>query len=60
MMSNSLIRIFTGCILASQGCKVSSYEQRRLLSDCVDAQADLSLRSAQMTESTFSNVAGIR
>ena len=42
--SRSLIRIFTGRILDRQGCKVSSCGQRRLWSDCKDAQAELSLR----------------
>ena len=37
-----LIRIFTGHSLDSQGCKVSSCGQRRLLSNSADAQADLS------------------
>ena len=54
--SSSLIRIFTGCILDSRRCKVSSREQRRLWSDCADAQADLSLRWANMSESTFSHL----
>ena len=54
--SRSLIRRFTGCILDSK-CKVSSCGQRRLRSDCTDAQADLSLRWAHMSEDTFSNVA---
>ena len=35
--SRSLIRIFSGHILDSQGCKVSSYRQRRLRSDYADA-----------------------
>ena len=51
--SRSLIRIFTGCILDSQGCKDSSCGQRRLWSDCADAQADLSLRWALMSEGMF-------
>ena len=53
----SLIRIFTGRILDSQVCKVSSLGQRGLWSDCADAQADLSLLRAQMSEGTFSAVA---
>ena len=40
----SLIRIFTGRILDSQGCISFSCGQRRLWSDCVDAQTELSLR----------------
>ena len=51
--SRSLIRIFSGCVLDSQGCKVSPCVQRKLCSDYVDAQADLSLRSAHMSEGTF-------
>ena len=51
--SRSLIRIFTGRILDSQGCKVSPCGQRRLKSDCADAQADLSLRWAHISEGTF-------
>ena len=54
--SRSLIRIFTGRNLDSQGCKVSSRRQQRLKSDCVDAQADLSLRWVHMSESMFSYV----
>ena len=54
--SRSLIRIFTVRILHSQGCKVSSCGQRRLKSDCADAQADLSLRWAHMREGTFTHV----
>ena len=52
-----LIRIFTERILDSQGRKFSLCRQRRLLSDCADAQADLSLRWAHMSEGTFSDVA---
>ena len=55
--SRSLIRIFTGRIFNSQGCKVSSCEQRRLRSDCADAQADLSLRWAHTSDGTFSRFA---
>ena len=40
-----------------KGCKVSSCVQRRLLSDCADAQADLSLRWAHISEGTFSHLA---
>ena len=50
--SRSLIRIFNGRILDSQGCKVYSCGLRRLWSDCTDAQADLSLRRAHMLERT--------
>ena len=35
--SRSLIRIFTGRILDSKECNVSSDRQRRLWSDCADA-----------------------
>ena len=38
----SLIRVFTGHSLGSQGSKASSGGQRRLWSDCADVQADLS------------------
>ena len=55
--SRSLIRILSGRILDSQGCKVSSCGQRRLWSDCADAQADLSLRLEHISEGTFSHVA---
>ena len=53
--TRSLIRIFTGHSLDNQGCKVSSRGQRRLWSDCANAQADLSLRLTDMTEGTFSH-----
>ena len=46
--SRSLIRIFTERFLNRQGCKVSSCRQRRRLSGCSYAQADLSLRWAHM------------
>ena len=48
--SRSLIRIFTGRFLDSRGYKVSSGEQRGLWSDCADAQVDLSLAWARMSE----------
>ena len=48
--SRSLIRIFIGRIFDSQGCSSSSCGQRRLWSDCTDAQADLSLRLADSTK----------
>ena len=54
----SLIRIFTGCNLDSQGCKVSSCGHWRLWSDCGNAQADLSLFWALISEGTFSHVKG--
>ena len=44
----SLIRVFAGYPVGRQGSKVSSSRQRRLRSDCADAQADLSLRWAHM------------
>ena len=53
---HSLIRIFTGRIFDSQGGKISSCGLWRLWSDCADAQADLSLRWAYMSDSTFSDV----
>ena len=40
-----------------QPCHVPSCRQRGLLSDCADAQADLSLRWAHMSEGMFSSVA---
>ena len=52
----SLIWIFTGRSLGSQGCKVSSCGQRRLWSDCADAQADQSLRWTHMSEGTFFDI----
>ena len=54
--SRSLIRIYTECILDSHGCKLSSCIQRRLWSDYVAVQADLSLRWAHISEGTFSQV----
>ena len=42
----SLIRVFAVCSMGNQGSKVTSCGQRRLWSDWVDAQADLSLRWA--------------
>ena len=35
-------------VLDSQGCKVSSCEQYKLLSDCMDAQAELSSHLAHI------------
>ena len=55
--SRKLIRIFRR-ILDSHGCKISSCGQRRLKSDCTDAQSDLSLRWTHMSKGTFSNVTG--
>ena len=40
--SHCPIRIFTQGILHSQGCKISSYGQRRVKSNSMDAQADFS------------------
>ena len=54
--SSSLIRMYILRMLDSQGCKVSSCEQRRLRSDCANAQSDLSLRWAHMWGGTFSHV----
>ena len=45
-----------GALFDSQNCKVSSCIQRRLWSDCADAQSDLSLLWAHMSEGTFSHV----
>ena len=50
--SRSLIRIFTGRILDSQGCEGSSCEQRGLWSNCESAQADLNFCWAYMSERT--------
>ena len=44
-------------MLDSQGCKVTSCGQRRLLAYCMGAQADLSLHWAHMSEGTYSHVA---
>ena len=52
----SLISILTQHILDSQGCKVSSCGRRRLWADCANAQADLSLRWAHVSECTFSHI----
>ena len=49
---HSLIRIFTGCILDSQGCKVPPSRQQWLWSDCT-VYADLYLWWAHMPEDTF-------
>ena len=54
--SRRLIRIFIDRILDSQGCKVFSCWQRRLWSDCSNAQADLSLRWSHMSKGTFPHV----
>ena len=56
-ISLCMTRILTGRILDSQGRKVSSFGQQRLCSDCVDAQADLSLRWAHMSEDTLHHAA---
>ena len=42
-----------GSFLNSQGSKVSWFRQRRLWLDCVDVQANLSLRLGYMSEGTF-------
>ena len=52
---HSLIGSFTGRLCDIQGCNASSSGQRRLWSDCADAQADL--RWAHMSKGTFSHVA---
>ena len=52
---HSLIRIFSGHIFGySQGCKVSTCGQRRLQSDCADAQSDWSLRWTHVRRYIFS------
>ena len=55
--AQSLIRIFTVRISDSKWCSVSSCDQRRLWSDCVDVQADLSFGWAHMLSGTFPHVA---
>ena len=55
----TLLRIVAGRILDSSGYKVSSCGQRRLWSDCAEAQAELSLHWAHMRESTYSHVAAL-
>ena len=52
----SLIRIFTGRVLDSQGYEVSSCGHRRLWSDGADAQADLSLRWEDISKGTSFHV----
>ena len=42
------ISIFAGCSLASQGGKIPTCRQRRLKSDCADAQAEMNLRWAHV------------
>ena len=56
-LSNSLIKIFTRCILNSQGYKVYPCEQQKFKADCADAQADLRHRCAHISDGTFSHVA---
>ena len=46
--SRSLIRVFAGHSVGSQGSKVSSGGQRTEWSDCADGQADLCLRMSHM------------
>ena len=53
----SLIRVFAVRSMDSQGLMVSSYGQRSLWSDWVDAQADLSLRWAHMSVCWFCHTA---
>ena len=55
--SQSLIRIFNGWILDSQGCKISVCGKRRFWSDCADAHDDLRLQWAHMWECPFSHAA---
>ena len=50
--SCSLIRIFNGCALDSQGLK--SISQRTMKTDCTDVQADLNLCWALVSDGTFS------
>ena len=62
----SLIRIFIRAVWSestlatfwnSQECKVSSCGQRKLCSDCANAQADLSCFWVHMSEGTFPHIA---
>ena len=57
--SRNLIRIFTWRFFDSETYKIPSCGKQRLLSDCVDAQADKSLRWANMSEGMFSDVAAL-
>ena len=57
--SRSLIRIITGRILDSQGCKNSSCGHRRLWSNCADAQAEFVSSLDAQSEGMFSHVAFI-
>ena len=52
--SRSLFRIFSGRILDSQGCKVSSCAQRRLWSDYAHGHANMSLRWTHKLQGDFS------
>ena len=54
--SRSLLRILAWHSVDSEESKVSSCGQRRLWSDCADAQSDLSLRWVQMSEQCGSNL----
>ena len=53
----SLIRIFTWRILDSRDGSVVECGQRQLWSVCADAQANLSLRSEQISKVTFTHIA---
>ena len=55
----SLIWMFAGHMLNSQGCNVPSCRQRRLWSDWADAQDSLSLRWAIMSEDAFFSQCGL-
>ena len=52
----SLIRIFTGLILESQGCKASSCIQWRLWSKSFHVHVDFDLRWAHMLGGKFSHI----
>ena len=49
----NLIRTLTGHILARQGCKVPSYRQHRIWSDCMNLQTE-SLLGAHIQKTNFS------
>ena len=53
VLQRSLIRVFARRPLGNRGPNNSSYWQRRLWSDCMDAHADLTLHQADTTGCTF-------
>ena len=52
--NQNLIRLYTGPILDSQGCKVFSCGQQRLRSNCADAQTDSCLLATHVRWYVFS------